>query len=237
MLAAGVISAQRGGGGGHGGGFGGGGHGMSGGFGGGFGGGHTISGGYGGGFGGGHVIGGYGGGLRGFYGTGFRGYSFRGYYGGFYSPYLYGGWGYGYWPGYYDYSYPSDYSYYDYSYPYASNYTYSNSVSPNVVVVYPQAQRSYSPDPTEVAHPVTHEYDQYGQEIRSSGGGETASSPIYLLAFQNHTIEAAGSYWVDSKTLHYVTLQHQEKQAPLDSVDRALSLQLNHERRVPFQLP
>jgi hypothetical protein len=34
-----------------------------------------------------------------------------------------------------------------------------------------------------------------------------------------------------------VTLQHEEKQVPLDSVDRGLSLQLNRERRVAFQLP
>jgi hypothetical protein len=42
---------------------------------------------------------------------------------------------------------------------------------------------------------------------------------------------------VDGKTLHYVTLEHLEKQAPLDQVDRSLSLQLNRERHVAFHLP
>jgi hypothetical protein len=42
---------------------------------------------------------------------------------------------------------------------------------------------------------------------------------------------------VNGNTLHYVTLEHLEKQAPLDSVDRALSDRLNRERRVPFTLP
>jgi hypothetical protein len=42
---------------------------------------------------------------------------------------------------------------------------------------------------------------------------------------------------VDGKTLNYMTLDYEQKQAPLDTVDRALSLQLNRERRVPFSLP
>src|ERR1035438_2171151 len=161
--------------------------------------------------------GGHGGGIGGGIGRGgFRG-GFG--YGGF-------GWG-GYWPGYYD--------YYD-SYPYAS-YPYGSvgyTTSPNVTVVYPQT-------PAYVAHPVMHEYDQYGQEVKSADAGGASSnsngSPVYLIAFQNHTIQAAAAYWVDGKTLHYVTLQHEEKQSPLETVDRGLSQQLNTERRVQFQLP
>jgi len=53
----------------------------------------------------------------------------------------------------------------------------------------------------------------------------------------DHAIRAAASYWVDGQTLHYVTLQHEEKLAPLGSIDRALTLQLNRERSVTFQLP
>jgi hypothetical protein len=37
--------------------------------------------------------------------------------------------------------------------------------------------------------------------------------------------------------LHYVTLQHEQKQAPLDSVDRAITYRLNRERHVDFGLP
>ena len=50
-------------------------------------------------------------------------------------------------------------------------------------------------------------------------------------------IRAAEAYWVTGATLHYVTLQHEQKQAPLDLVDRALSYRLNRERHVDFQLP
>jgi hypothetical protein len=42
---------------------------------------------------------------------------------------------------------------------------------------------------------------------------------------------------MEGETLHYVTLQHAHKQAPLDSIDRALSTKLNRQRRVDFRLP
>ena len=60
---------------------------------------------------------------------------------------------------------------------------------------------------------------------------------MYLLAFKDHNIQAASAYWVDNGRLHYVTLQHEQKQASLDTVDRGLSMQLNRERRVQFSLP
>ena len=42
---------------------------------------------------------------------------------------------------------------------------------------------------------------------------------------------------MNGHTLHYVTLEREEKQVPLDSVDRDLSIRLNRERRVQMQLP
>jgi hypothetical protein len=143
----------------------------------------------------------------------------------------------GYWP----YSYDS-YPYYDSGY---ANYDYpAYQTSPNVTVVYPnQAQSSGTNVYVDRANPVMREYDQYGQETHRSGSepgsssSAVAASPIYLIAFQDHTIRAAGSYWVDGRTLHYVTLQHEERLAPLDTVDRSLSMQLNRERRVQFTLP
>jgi hypothetical protein len=250
-LLAGTGMAQRGGGGGggaHGGGMGGGGFrgGMSGGAsrGGSFGG-SGFRGGFGGfngGFNRGGFVSGFGRGFGGF--RGFRG-GFIG--SGFYSPFFYGGlygglgYGYGYGPGYYDYADPYAYGYGG-GYPASSVYSGYNS-SPNVMVVYPPQGQS-APTYVERASPVTHEYDQYGQEIRrpddSQEGrrsGETSAPPIYLLAFKDHMIRAAAAYWVDGSTLHYVTMQHEEKQAPIDSVDRDFSMRLNHERRVQFQLP
>ena len=174
-----------------------------------------------GGFHGGGTVGGFRDGLG--YGSyGYRGY-YGGLYGGFYGP---GNYGYSYWPGYYDYSYS----------PYAYSYPYSYDPSPNVTVIYPApAQAAPSTVYVERGDPVVGQCDQYGQEIKSSSGA--GDSPIFLLAFTDHVIRAATAYWVEGQTLHYLTLDYEQKQAPLDTVDRALSLQLNRERRVAFSLP
>jgi hypothetical protein len=176
---------------------------------------------------------------RGFFnGGGFfngRGFNGRGFYGSsLYYPYF--GLGLGYGSGFYDEPYYDPYYYGPNGYAGSNGGYASYQTSPNVTVIYPQQQMAAAPEPPpERARPVTHEYDQYGQEVRPGAPG--AASPVYLLAFTDHVIRAAAAYWVDGKTLHYVTLQHEEKQAPLDTVDRALSVQLNRERQVPFQLP
>ena len=243
-LVAGVAMAQRGGGHGggggmRGGGFSGGGVRGGGGFaGGGFRGGYGGYGGFRGGYGGySGFRGGYGGysGFRGGYGGygGFRGRGF-GFYGGFGWPYWYPGFGFGYssyWPGYYDYGYDYSPSYSSYAYP-------AYQPSSNVTVVYPQTAQA-APSPIYV-NPVLRQYDEYGQEVRQSPAaatGNTNGSPLYLIAFRDQSIRAAVAYWVDGRTLHYVTQQHEERQAPVDSVDRDTSLRLNHERHVSFSLP
>ncbi len=214
------------------------------------GGGGMVGGGFRGGTVGGFHGGGFVGGGHGFVGGGFRsgnaffrgrGFGFRGFYGGYW-PY---GVSYAYWPYYPYYSYPYyDYGYsydpYDYpggySYPissYSSGYAnYAPAQQPaNVTVVVPPAQS---------ANPVVREYDQYGQEIHRGGSAADAAppsgSPVYLIAFKDHVIRPAAAYWVAGNTLHYVSLDHQEHQVQMDTVDRAMSEQLNRERRVQFSL-
>jgi hypothetical protein len=198
----------------------------------------TSSGGFrGGGFSGGSGFVGNRGGFGGF--GGFRGRTdfgrFRGYYGGYgYGGYGYGyggyGFGLGYWPDYYDYPY-------DYGYGYGSPSAYYDSgaysYAPNTTVVYPPPQPPvvYNDPPV---HSSVHTYDQYGQEINS--GSSPTSSPIYLVAFHDHTIQAAISYRMDGPTLVYVTMQHEEKRVPLSSLDRDFTMQLNRERHVQMNL-
>ncbi len=246
-LAAGAAVAQRRGGGG-GGGFRGGGGITRGGIGGGGMGGGITRGGFtgggmgGGGFRGGMSGGGMGGGVfrGGFTGGGFRGgmgsgigrsWNFPGYSYSSYRPYLYSGYGldFGYSPEYTDYGYSS---YPAYSYP-------IYQPSPNVTVVYaPPAQE---PTPAtlyvERVNPITRERDQYGQQTDRSTSATNSAPPIYLIAFRDHTIRAAAAYWAEGGTLHYITLEHEQKQAALNMVDRDLSGQLNRERRIPFALP
>jgi hypothetical protein len=66
---------------------------------------------------------------------------------------------------------------------------------------------------------------------------EPASPVLYLVAFHDGVIRAALTYWVEDRALHYIDSDHKEKQAPLSSVDRALSARLNRERNIAFQLP
>ena len=186
-----------------------------------------------------------GGGFGGFLGSGgYRGFGgYGGYRNGFY-PFNYGyrglyGYG-GYWPyawglgAYYD-PYFWDYGYYPYDYSsYGYGYGSTAAYQPNVTVVYPEQQSA--PVAVYGAGPVIRRYDEYGQEVGSPGGSGN-SSPLYLIAFKDHVIRPALSYSVTGNTLDYVTLDHEDKQVPLDSVDRDLSRQLNRERRVPFSLP
>jgi hypothetical protein len=236
-LAMGVAVAQRGGGhaggggGMRGGGFSGGGFRGGGGFsGGGFrGGGGFVGGGFHGGF------GGFRGGFGGFHGGFGRGFGFRGFVGGFGWPYWYYpsfGFGYSDWPGYYDYGYNYSPTYSSYAYP---AYQASYQPSSNVTVVYPQTAQPG----TIYVNPNLRQYDEYGQEVRqpAAAGNNSNGSPLYLIAFRDQSIRAAIAYWVDGRTLHYVTQQHEERQAPIDSIDRDTSLRLNRERRVSFSLP
>jgi hypothetical protein len=50
------------------------------------------------------------------------------------------------------------------------------------------------------------------------------------------SIRAAASYWLQNGTLHYVTLQREEKSVPLSQIDRQLTNQLNRERHVNLNL-
>jgi hypothetical protein len=65
-----------------------------------------------------------------------------------------------------------------------------------------------------------------------------AGAPVvYLIAFKDQVIRAALAYSVEGNMLQYTTLQGKQEHAPLDSVDRELSEQLNRERNVEFRLP
>ncbi len=214
------LFAQRGGGG-HGGG-GGGMHSSGGGARGGFSGGGFRGGGA---FRGGSAIrgGGFRGGFRGV--GGFRG---RYAYGGFYYPWLYGGlwdpfgWDNGYYGDYGDYGYP----YTDYGYP---SYPSYSSPSPGVMIISNQT----APQPAIVQGPPA-------PAVWNAGPTDQANKyeePLFLLAMKDGTIRAVLAYWVDGATVHYVTMDHEQKQTTLASLDRSLSVRLNRERNVSFQLP
>jgi hypothetical protein len=171
-------------------------------------------------------------GLNGYRGIG----GYRGRYG--YGSYFYPGWGWGYgawWNPYlwdlgwdYDdsgYGYPDYGDYPQYSYP-APSYS---EPSPGVVIISNQTP----PQPEVIQAPPAPSVWSSGPETQARKYEE----PLYLLAMKDGTIRAVLAYWVDGATVHYVTMDHEQKQTPLSSLDRGLSTRLNRERNVTFQLP
>jgi hypothetical protein len=59
----------------------------------------------------------------------------------------------------------------------------------------------------------------------------------YLIAYRNHAVYSAIAYWVEDKTLHYVTTQNTHNQASLDLIDLELTKSLNQAHDVPFSIP
>jgi hypothetical protein len=195
--------------------------------------------------GGGHAGGGggaraTGGGVRGGFsggavGGGFRGgfYGGRGYfYGGrYWGPGFYfgvGGWGYPYYPYYY-----SGYPYYGYGQgPYYDTYdpnAYGGGSYPAPPATAPQnygyGQGQQPPPPQQPYTPP------------QSSTGNNQGQGYYLIAFIDHTIQAATAYKVEGDQIHWITREGREMQAPLSSVDIPYSQQLNHDRHVDFPIP
>ena len=143
--------------------------------------------------------------------------------------------GYGSYPWFYGYGYPYYYS----GYPYSYDYPYS--VGP--IAAEPYAYPYYEPAPPPMQQyygPAPEQPRVYRPQAPQSvpqGSPSEYREQIYLIAFQDHRIQAAIAYWVDGATLHYVTREHEQKQVPLGQIDRTFSEQLNHDRRVDFRLP
>ena len=50
--------------------------------------------------------------------------------------------------------------------------------------------------------------------------GQKYEDTLFLLAMKDGTIRAVLAYWVEGATVHYVTMDHEQKQTPLASLDR-----------------
>jgi len=157
-------------------------------------------------------------------GPGFHtGFGFHRFRNSFLYPAFYGGYGFYdpfFWDSNYGYSNP---------YPYvgnAANYGYSAGQSPVVIVNEP-----YQYAAPEPAAPVIREY------VAPAPPPTSSEEPLYLIAFKDGNIKAVAAYWVQGTVLHYVTMEHEQKQTAMASIDRELSNRLNRERNVSFLLP
>jgi len=139
------------------------------------------------------------------------------------------GYGYPYYPySYYGYPYYPYYGAPYYGAPYYDGGYYDNG--------YDGGDAGYVQQGPGVAQPTV-----INQNIGTPGTGASSGSfyraaDYYLIAFTDHTIRAALSYTVDGDQLRYTTREHEEKTAPLSSVDVRFSEQINRDRRVEFRL-
>jgi hypothetical protein len=75
------------------------------------------------------------------------------------------------------------------------------------------------------------------RDVQGAAGDVLGSvQNYYLIAYKNHAIYAALAYWVEDKTLHYVTTQNTHNQASIDLIDLDLTKSLNQSRDVPFAI-
>ena len=70
-------------------------------------------------------------------------------------------------------------------------------------------------------------------ERHTQAPGDPIGTPqnYYLIAYKNHAVYTALAYWVEDKTLHYVTTQNTHNQASLDLIDLTLTKSLNQRER------
>jgi hypothetical protein len=147
----------------------------------------------------------------------------------------------------YPYAYPYAYSYYVPGY---FDYLDSNAYfDPSYAVPPAPGPEYYGPSaPSQTQQPVT--INQYfgaqGPQNNAPqalnpppnpGDPLVAPSDYYLIAYKNHSVYPALAYWVEDKTLHYVTTQNTHNQASLDLIDLNLTKSLNQTRDVPFSIP
>jgi hypothetical protein len=59
----------------------------------------------------------------------------------------------------------------------------------------------------------------------------------YLIAYKDHSMYPALTYWMEGDTLHYVTTQNTHNQATLSLIDVDRTYKLNSDRSVPFSVP
>ncbi len=70
----------------------------------------------------------------------------------------------------------------------------------------------------------------------SAGAPRDDRPTIYLIALKDTTVRQAIGYWIEGENLAYVTPRAAINRISLDQVDRELSVQLNAERKLDFDL-
>ena len=139
------------------------------------------------------------------------------------------------------YIYPSyiggyDSSYYDQS-GYGSGY---QQQQPNVTIINNPAPPAVAPTvvinqymgvpPDAGSTETTHIFQPANRYPTQPADDATNAPPHYfLIAFKDHSVYSALAYWVEDKTMHYVTPQQTHNQASLDLIDMDFTKKLNQQ--------
>jgi hypothetical protein len=139
---------------------------------------------------------------------------------------------------------PDYFDYLDAQSQYASPYGYS---------AYGALPAAYPPPPVAAQAPaqpvIINQYfgappqQQAAAPETTSKATQDPGAPIgtpanyYLIAYKNHEVYTALAYWVEDKTLNYVTTENKHNQASLDLIDLPLTKSLNQRNEVPFSIP
>lgn len=108
---------------------------------------------------------------------------------------------------------------------YDSYSLYQQPVSRQPVIV---NQYFQSPAPNESAAQAE------STPVMMTATDNASPAPGYLIAYKNHQIISAKTYWMEDGILHYTTLQDRENQASLDLIDLELTKKLNEDQNTPF---
>lgn len=125
---------------------------------------------------------------------------------------------------------------------YASDYSLPSQVDPGYQQPYAAQQQpviinqyfTTAPAYDPITAPAAEIYHAYPERQPSEEPQASAAPSYYLLAFKDHSVYSALAYWIEDKTLHYVTPQKTHNQASLDLVDVEFTKKLNLNRDMPF---
>jgi hypothetical protein len=122
----------------------------------------------------------------------------------------------------------------DYGYPPAPVAAPPVSVPQQPVII--NQYFSNAPAPQQTPAPPPEANNTQTNNTLTPGDPLGDNPNYYLIAYKNHAVYAALAYWLEDKTLHYVTTQNTHNQASLDLIDLDLTKSLNQARDVPFSI-
>jgi hypothetical protein len=142
---------------------------------------------------------------------------------------------------------PDYYDYLDYQNQYAGQFGFSPdpyapapapaAAGPQQPVIINQYFSAPPPQQQPNTRPQGAAPDTNNTSAQAPGDPIGPAQNYYLIAYKNHEVYSALAYWVEDKTLHYVTTQNTHNQAALDLIDVPLTKKLNQKNEVPFSIP